>query len=126
MRIGKNWATGEDYHNTCTGIAHATDGTRAIDFTNGLIFGDTYAEGEKIDFGAQKLFAWESSAKVEMLDWKERKLRAESASSPWTATLAFRIATSDPAKYVDFVVGDGTLEIKDQTGERIGYFSRSP
>jgi hypothetical protein len=124
LRIGKNWATGETYHNTCTGIANAADGTRAIDLANGLIYGDDPAEGEKIDYGAQKLFAWESSAKVEMFDWKDRKLRAESVASPWTAELAFRIASSDPAKYVDFVVGDGTLEIKDQTGARLAYFRK--
>jgi hypothetical protein len=124
LRIGKNWATGETYNNICTGIAHAADGTRAIDLANGLIYGDDPAEGEKIDYGAQKLFAWKSSAKVEMLDWKDQKLRAESVASPWTAELAFRIASSDPAKYVDFVVGDGTLEIKDQTGARLAYFRK--
>jgi hypothetical protein len=123
LRIEKNWATGEDYHNTCTGIAHLTTGERAIDFANGLLFGDTYAEGATIDYGARKLYAY-SESQLETVDWQTRTLTAASAAAPWTATLAFRIATSDPAKYVDFVVGDGTLEIKDQTGERLAFFQR--
>ena len=123
LRIDKNWATGEDYHNTCTGIAHLTTGERAIDFANGLLFGDTPAEGATIDYGARKLYAFDGS-QVETVDWQTRTLTAASAAAPWTATLAFRIASSDPAKYVDFVVGDGTLEIKDQTGERLAFFQR--
>jgi hypothetical protein len=123
LRIGKTW-TGETYNNICNGIAHAADGTRAVDFANGLIYGDDFSEGEKIDFGDQKLYAYNGSKK-ETLDWKGRKLTAESASSPWTATRAFRItADGDPTKWVDFVVGSGSLEIKDQDGERLAFFER--
>jgi hypothetical protein len=128
LRIGAGW-TGAANNNTCTGIAHLTTGERAIDFENGSLFGDTPAEGATVDYGARKLYAFEGSqlegSQLETVDWQTRTLTAASAAAPWTATLAFRIATSDPAKYVDFVVGDGTLEIKDQDGERIGYFSKA-
>jgi hypothetical protein len=123
LRIGAGWSGGT-YNNTTNGIAHDTSGTRAIDFANGLIYGDDFAQGETIDYGARKLFAF-SGSKTETLDWSTRTLTAASAASPWTATLAFRIATSDPAKYVELIVGDGTLEIKDNTGERLGYFARA-
>jgi hypothetical protein len=127
LRIGAGWTVpgGESYSNICNGIANAADGTRAVDFANGLIYGDDFSEGEKIDFGDQKLYAYNGSKK-ETLDWKSRKLTAESASSPWTATRAFRItADGDPTKWVDFVVGSGTLEIKDQDGEQLALFEKA-
>ena len=79
LRIGKNWATGEDYHNTCTGIAHFTTGERAIDFANGLLFGDTPAEGATIDYGARKLYAFDGS-QLETVDWGECTLRNPTTS----------------------------------------------
>jgi hypothetical protein len=121
LRINASW-TGDSYNNTTNGIAHDISGTNAINFTTGELSG---TPGQvTVDYADRKLWTY-TDGQVETLDWNTRTLTAASTSEPWKATRAFRItADGNENKYVDFLVTDGKLEIKDQDGATLALFEK--